>query len=119
MAATYFQKGYEENGLIWMFFVELTIYFVGILVFLSGQTGRLKSSSESSKVSSADLFEEDPSVRVFIAMYLFLIMLVAAFYVFRGNDIDLGPWNIFLFICPIVLIVFVRQHRLERRRESG
>ena len=101
-----------------MFFVELAIYFAGILVFLSGQTGRLKSGPESSKVSGAVLFEEDPSVGAYVAIYLFSLMLVAVFYVLRGNEIDLGPWNIFLAVCPIVLIVFVRQHRLERKRES-
>ena len=116
IAATYFQIGYERDGLIWMLFLELAVYVAGLIAFLGTQTGRLKSGPESDKVPSTVLFEEDPSVRVYIAIYLVSLMLVVVSFAVLGSEIDIGPWNIFISACPIFLIVFFRQHRLERKR---
>jgi len=118
VVATYLEYGYEGYGRRSMLFAELTVYLAGIAAFLRGQTGRLKSGPDSSKVSSALLFEQDPSVRVYIALYLMLLMLITVAHVWRGNDVNLGPWSIFVSVCPILLIVFIRQHRLERIRDS-
>lgn len=52
MVATYLQNGYQRDGQIWMLYMEFLVYFVGLVVFLSGQTGRLKSGPETSKISS-------------------------------------------------------------------
>ncbi len=118
VVATYFRRGYERDGLLWMFFAEMTVYFVALIAFLNTQTGRLKSRPETGKVSGTALFQEDPVTRASIAVYLFLLMLFVGSLVFRGKDIDPGPWQIFVALCPILLIVFVRQYWLERQGES-
>ena len=102
-----------------MFVAELSVYAVALFVFLKGQTGRLKSGPDSGKVSAPELFDRDPLSRTLIASYLFLLMLFAVWHAFRGGDIDLGPWAIFISACPVFLIVFFRQHRLEKLSKPG
>lgn len=117
--AAYFQTGYEEDGIAWMFFAEMAVYTAGLFAFLCEQTGRLKSGPDSNRVSGAELFEEDHSMRFYVASYLLLLMLFVCFKVFRGDRIDPGPWDVFISVCPIFAIVFFGQFRLERKRVSA
>lgn len=114
--ATYFQIGFEEDGQIWMFFAEIATYTALLIVYLRDQTGRLKSGPDTGKVSATELFEDDPGARTYIAIYAVILMLFTVAYAFLGNEITTGPWNIFIAVCPILVIVFLRQYRLERRR---
>ncbi len=117
LVATYIQRGYEKDGDVWLLIMELLLYAVCLVVFLSGQTGRLKSGLDNERVTSVELFEEDSSVRTYIVIYLFLLMIAVVTHAIRGNEIELEPWNMFVSMAPVFLIVFVRQHRLERHRE--
>lgn len=115
------QQGYEEEGQIYLLVAEYIIYAVGLVVFLHRETGRLKSGPDTSNVSWDQLREEDSSAGVYIALYLFLLMLgivVKVIFIGRLEDATIGPWGIFIAIAPIFIIVFWRQYLLERRRES-
>lgn len=110
----FFQSGYERNGEIWMLLAESFTYLVLIVVFLAGQTGRLKSKPDSIGVSSRDLFERDAATRSLIAIYVFVMMLAIAAKVASGSRIEIDPWGLFVSIAPVFLIVIVGQYRLER-----
>jgi len=120
---TYFlQKGYEQDGRIWMFLFELLIYAIALMVFLSQQTGRLKSGPDSSKVTFDLLADEDSSVSVYIGIYLFLLMIfVVAKVIFVGpiDEVWMGPWGMFVVAVPILVIVIWRQYNLESLREAS
>lgn len=118
----YLQMGYEENGQFWLFVTEILIYAVFLIVFLSRQTGRLKAGPDTTRATYERLAEEDPALKVYIALYMFLLMAaIVARVLFVGaiEDVWMGPWGLFIAIAPIFAIVFWRQYRLEARFESG
>ena len=115
------QQKYEQDGQIWLFIFELLIYAVILVMFLSQQTGRLKSGPDTSKVSLEELADEDPATGVYVALYLvFLMLIIVARVMLVGplDDDSLGPWNLFIAFAPLLLIVAWRQYRLEVFRES-
>lgn len=120
---TYFlQKGYEQDDRFWMFISEMLIYAVVLMIFLSQQTGRLKSGPDTSKVTYERLVDEDSSVNVYIGIYLFLLMiLIVAKVIFVGpiEDRSMGPWGIYAVVAPIFVIIFWRQYKLESSGESS
>lgn len=121
IVATFLQKGYERDGRFWMLVMELLAYFLGVILFLGTQTGRLKSGPDTGQISAQELFEYDPAVKAYIAICCFVLMLFVVAYVFLGNDIateNLGPWSIFISVVPIALIIFIRQYRMERRNSA-
>lgn len=120
---TYFlQKGYERDGLFWMLVTEFAIYAVFLIVFLSRQTGRLKSGPEIDGVSYEQLADQDSSVRAYIGLYLFIVMIAIVARVILAGAIEevwMGPWGLFMVIAPIFVIVIWRQYKLEATPERS
>ncbi len=120
---TYFlQKGYERDGLFWLLVTEFAIYAVFLIVFLSRQTGRLKSGPDTVRVSYEQLADRDSSVRAYIGFYLFIVMIaIVARVILVGaiEDVWMGPWGMFMVIAPIFVIVFWRQYKFEATPEQS
>lgn len=112
----YLQKRYERDGLFWLLVVEFAIYAVFLIAFLSRQTGRLKSGPDTDSVSYGQLADRDSPTRVYIGLYLFIVMIaVVTRVVLIGaiDDVWMGPWGLFIVTAPIFVIVFWRQYKLE------
>lgn len=117
-----YENTYEQGDRFYLLAFEFLIYAVFLGVFLGKQTGRLKSGPDSSKVTAEQLTDEDSSVQVYIALYLFVLMLVVVGKtIFFGSieEVSMGPWGMFMAATPLFLIVFWRQYRAENRRESS
>ena len=119
---TYFlQKGYEQDGQFWMLVFEMSLYAVFLIIFLSQQTGRLKSRPDTNRVSYEQLRDGDSTVGVYVGIYMFVLMiLIVGKVIFIGpiDRLSMGPWGLCVAIAPIFVIVFWHQYKLESLRES-